>query len=135
MSMLVASFWEGLFHATAFAMLGIVVYFASRRLSPAAGALAAGSSLCVMAMVAILAFCPWPRWGSGRSFETLRSAIVDSRPPRRLNRRWNCPLPDRQCRHEAVPGGRGVGTSRLSLGETVVALWVLRTLAWKSENL
>ncbi len=78
MNMLVASFWEGLLHATGFAMLAIVVYLALRRWSPAVGALAAGSSLCVMAMVAILAFCPWPRWDPGRSLETLRRKIVNS---------------------------------------------------------
>ena len=43
--------------------LGILVYLALRRWSPAAGALAAAASLVVMALVAVLAFCPWPRWG------------------------------------------------------------------------
>ncbi len=77
--MLVASFWEGLIHATGFAVLGIVVYLTLRRWSPAAGALAAASSLVVMALVGLLAFCPWPRWGTGNSLETLRLAIVNPR--------------------------------------------------------
>jgi hypothetical protein len=78
--MLVTGLWEGLTHATGFALLGIVVYLALRRWSPAAGALAAASSLVVMAMVAILAFCPWPRWGPSDSLERPRLAIVNSRP-------------------------------------------------------
>ncbi len=81
MNMLLASVWEGLIHATGFALLGIVVYLALRRWSPAAGALAAASSLVVMAMVGFLAFCPWPRWGPSNSLERLRLAIVNSRSP------------------------------------------------------
>ncbi|MHB1561171.1 MAG: DUF1559 family PulG-like putative transporter [Isosphaeraceae bacterium] len=49
-------------HATAFAVLGIVAYLALRRWGPAAGALAAGSSLGIMAAVAVLVISPWPRW-------------------------------------------------------------------------
>ncbi len=49
-------------HATAFAVLGIVAYLALRRWGPAAGALAAGSSLGIMAAVAIVVMSPWPRW-------------------------------------------------------------------------
>ncbi len=49
-------------HATAFAVLGMGAYLALRRWGPAAGALAAGSSLGVMAAVAVLVISPWPRW-------------------------------------------------------------------------
>ncbi len=78
MNVLVASFWEGLIHATGFSMLGIVVYLALRRWSPAAGALAAAASLVVMVLVALLGFCPWPRWEAGQSLESMRLAIVNS---------------------------------------------------------
>ena len=97
MNLLVASFWEGLVHATAFALLGILVYLVLRRWSPAAGALAAGSSLVVMAVVAILAFCPWPRWVPGDSLETLRLAIVNFSPRSVQGARWKC-QPHRQNR-------------------------------------
>ena len=49
-------------HATVFALLGAFLYLAIRRLSPAAGALAAGSCLSFMVMVSAVALGPWPRW-------------------------------------------------------------------------
>ncbi len=49
-------------HATAFAIVGIGAYLAIRRWGPAAGSLAAGSSLCIMALVSIVVLGPWPRW-------------------------------------------------------------------------
>jgi beta-lactamase regulating signal transducer with metallopeptidase domain len=49
-------------HATVFALAGTIVYLAIRRLSPAAGALAAGSCLLFMAIVSAVAVGPWPRW-------------------------------------------------------------------------
>lgn len=49
-------------HATAFAVVGIAAYLAIRRWGPAVGSLAAGSSLCIMALVSIVALGPWPRW-------------------------------------------------------------------------
>ncbi len=45
--------------ATAFAIVGALVYLAWRRSSPAAGALAAGSCLAVIALVSVLAVAPW----------------------------------------------------------------------------
>jgi hypothetical protein len=80
MNMLLANFWEGLFHATSFALLGTLVYLVLRRWSPAAGALAAASSLVLMTFVSILAFCPWPRWGPSDSLERLRLAIAIAGP-------------------------------------------------------
>ena len=49
-------------HATAFAVVGIVAYLALRRRGPAAGSLAAGSSLLIMAAVSMIVLGPWPRW-------------------------------------------------------------------------
>ena len=49
-------------HATAFAFFGAILYVALRRSSPAAGALAAGSSLLIMAIVSAFSFGAWPRW-------------------------------------------------------------------------
>ena len=92
MNVLVASFWEGLIHATGFSMLGIVVYLALRRWSPAAGALAAAASLVVMVLVALLGFCPWPRWGAGQSLESMRLAIVNSSLPRDRGRAIPAPV-------------------------------------------
>jgi beta-lactamase regulating signal transducer with metallopeptidase domain len=46
-------------YATAFAVLGAVVYLAMRRSSPAAGALAAGSCLAMTAVVSLVAVSPW----------------------------------------------------------------------------
>ena len=62
--------------------LGSLVYLALRRWSPAAGSLAAGSSLVIMALVSIVVLGPWPRWWTGRSPELGRRAGV-SRAPRR----------------------------------------------------
>ena len=49
-------------HATGFAMVGMLAYLALRRLGPAAGSLAAGASLLIMSIVALVALGPWPRW-------------------------------------------------------------------------
>ena len=49
-------------HATVFALFGAILYLAIRRLSPAAGAFAAGSCLSFMAIVSAVALGPWPRW-------------------------------------------------------------------------
>jgi len=49
-------------HATGFALLGSLFYLGLRRWSPAAGALAAGSSLVIMSLVSIVVLSPWPRW-------------------------------------------------------------------------
>jgi prepilin-type processing-associated H-X9-DG protein len=62
MSTFGTTLWEGALHATAFSVLGIILYLAMRRWSPAAGSLASASTLFVMAVVSLLAFSPWPRW-------------------------------------------------------------------------
>jgi Protein of unknown function (DUF1559)/BlaR1 peptidase M56 len=49
-------------HATGFAVIGSMAYLALRRLSPAAGALVAASSLMITALVSIIVLGPWPRW-------------------------------------------------------------------------
>ncbi len=82
MNLLVAVFWEALLHSTLFALPGIVVYLAWRRWSPAAGALAAASSLVVMALVAFLSISPWPRWGTAQPIERVRQAVASFSPER-----------------------------------------------------
>ncbi len=49
-------------HATAFALVGILAYLPLRRWGPAAGSLAAGSSLLIMVLVSMVVLGPWPRW-------------------------------------------------------------------------
>ncbi len=49
-------------HATVFALFAALFYVAWRRFSPAAGAIAAGSGLMIMAIVSLLVVGPWPRW-------------------------------------------------------------------------
>jgi hypothetical protein len=49
-------------HATGFAVLGMLVYLVLRRRGPAAGSLAAGSSLLIMVLVSVVVLSPWPRW-------------------------------------------------------------------------
>ena len=78
MNALGAIFWEGVLHATAFALLGIMVYLVLRRWSPAAGALGAASTLVVMTFVSALAFCPWPRWGPIVSLSGPAAEVADS---------------------------------------------------------
>ncbi|HJT34591.1 MAG TPA: M56 family metallopeptidase [Pirellulales bacterium] len=48
--------------ATMFTSIGLVVYYAARRRSPAMAAAAVASTLFVLAAVSALAFFPWPRW-------------------------------------------------------------------------
>jgi prepilin-type processing-associated H-X9-DG protein len=64
-------------HATAFAIAGIGTYLAIRRWGPAAGSLAAGSSLFIMALVSIVVLSPWPRWWT---LAMDRPAVGVSRP-------------------------------------------------------
>jgi hypothetical protein len=49
-------------HATVFALVAALFYLAFRRSSPAAGALAAASSLVFMAIVSVVVLGPWPVW-------------------------------------------------------------------------
>jgi beta-lactamase regulating signal transducer with metallopeptidase domain len=49
-------------HATLFAIAAVVAYLAIRRSGPAAGSLAAGASLGIMALISIVVLSPWPRW-------------------------------------------------------------------------
>jgi hypothetical protein len=81
MNALGAILWEGAVHATCLALLGTMVYLLLRRRSPAAGSLVAISTLISMAMLAVLAFCPWPRWGPSLSLERLREAVAASDQP------------------------------------------------------
>jgi beta-lactamase regulating signal transducer with metallopeptidase domain len=53
---------DSIAHATVFAVIGSMAYLALRHFSPAAGALAAASSLMITAFVSIIALGPWPRW-------------------------------------------------------------------------
>ena len=126
MNMLVASFWEGLVHATGFALLGIVVYLALRRWSPAAGALAAGSSLGVMAMVAILAFCPWPRWVTGQLARDAASGDREFQSPGALKRgAMEVPAtrPD-QVAARSSPAAEGIASQPLSAEKPRMAFGV-----------
>ena len=49
-------------HATLFAIAGMAAYLAIRRQGPAAGSLAAGTSLAIMGIVSVVVLSPWPRW-------------------------------------------------------------------------
>ena len=67
-------------HATGFAIVGALVYLALRRLSPAAGALAASSSIVIMALVSLIALGPCPRWwvlAPGKSARATPASLVD----------------------------------------------------------
>jgi prepilin-type processing-associated H-X9-DG protein len=101
---------ESLWLATAFALPAMMVYLILRRSSPATGAMAAGSSLVVMAMVSILAFCPWPRWVSDTSIEMLRLAMVNTSPERDARGRIELPA--------APPERAGAGQFRAAEGIT-----------------
>jgi prepilin-type processing-associated H-X9-DG protein len=88
MSLLIAMLWEGMIHATGFAVVGIVVYLGLRRWSPAAGALGAAATLLVMASLSLLSFSPWPRWEAGVSLERLQDAVLVSNQAR-----WHATAP------------------------------------------
>ena len=86
-------------HATGFAVLGILVYLALRRCGPAAGSLAAGSSLLIMVLVSMVVLGPWPRWWTvaPESFATTagrcsqgRGADRASPRPRQARNRLGC---------------------------------------------
>jgi prepilin-type processing-associated H-X9-DG protein len=63
-------------HATGFAMLGILVYLGLRRRGPAAGSLAAGSTLLIMVLVSLIVLSPWPRWWTVAPESFARNAVV-----------------------------------------------------------
>ncbi len=73
-------------HATGFAVLSIVIYLASRRASPAAGALAAASSIVIMAMVSLIVLGPWPRWWVVGPAKSLRAAEASRSDVERVDR-------------------------------------------------
>ena len=66
-------------HATGFAAIGAVAYLAWRRWSPAAGALAAASSLLITAMVSMIVLAPWPCWWTFPTGQTVRSTVASAR--------------------------------------------------------
>jgi beta-lactamase regulating signal transducer with metallopeptidase domain len=72
---------EGVAHATIFAFLGILVYLVWRRWSPAAGSLAAATTLVLMTLVSALSFCPWPRWAPIFDISRLASIAAVSAQP------------------------------------------------------
>ena len=49
-------------HETLFAIAAMAAYLAIRRQGPAAGSLAAGTSLAIMGIVSIVVLSPWPSW-------------------------------------------------------------------------
>jgi hypothetical protein len=65
-------------HATGFAVIGSMAYLVIRRWSPAAGALAATSSLAITAMVSLIVLSPWPRWWSFVADRPARSSAISS---------------------------------------------------------
>ena len=69
---------ESIAHATGFAVVGMLAYLALRRLGPAAGSLAAGSSLLIMVLVAMVVLSPWPRWWT-LAAEDLRVEAIELR--------------------------------------------------------
>jgi hypothetical protein len=66
-------------HATGFAVIGSLFYLGLRRWSPAAGALAAGSSLVIMSLVSIVVLSPWPHWWIVAWAEPGRAELSDTR--------------------------------------------------------
>jgi beta-lactamase regulating signal transducer with metallopeptidase domain len=69
---------SGAAHATAFAIIGCIAYLAIRRVSPAAGSLAAAASLVIMAAVSLIALVPLPAWWVLTIGPTTRQAAVIS---------------------------------------------------------
>ena len=120
---------DSIAHATGFALVGAVAYLVWRRWSPAAGALAASSSLLIMALVSMIALGPWPRWWNigtgpaGHATEAVARATPQSHRATRL-----------QGANElaAAPGGPGE-TKSLKPGppdETTATLtWMSRVLS------
>ncbi len=70
-------------HATGFAVLGVLVYLVFRRRGPAAGSLAAGSSLLIMVLVSMVVLSPWPRWWTvaPESFATTSAGVLRAAEP------------------------------------------------------
>ena len=64
-------------------MIGSIAYVALRRWSPAAGSLAAASSLVIMALVSMIVLGPWPRWWSFSGDQGRQAPIAASRHPPR----------------------------------------------------
>ena len=81
--------------ATVYAVLGILVYLLLRRRSPAAGSLAAASTLIVMPLASILALSPWPRWGPVLSLEPLAAVHQPERQVEGIGGESAASMPDR----------------------------------------
>ena len=91
-------------HATGFAVIGSIVYLALRRSSPAAGALAAASSLVIMALVSLIVLGPGRAGGVVSGAEQARhAAAVVSRHRAEVRSSTRPPM---------EPDGLGVGTRR-----------------------
>jgi hypothetical protein len=95
-------------HATGFALVGTLVYLAWRRFSPAAGSVAAGSCLLIMALVSLVALSPWPRW---RFFGPLESERLTAISAAANQQPFEAALP--QPRHESAldPEGAAAGAA------------------------
>ncbi len=68
-------------HATGFGVLGVLVYLALRRRGPAAGSLAAGSTLTIMVLVSMVVLSPWPRWWTVAPESFVTTAVRHPKAP------------------------------------------------------
>jgi hypothetical protein len=122
---------EGAVRATAFALLGTLVYLIMRRWSPAAGSLTAASTLVLMSVVSLLAFCPWPRWGPGFPMEGLRASVVSAGLHRDRAGDANGVIANRQEPEDRASATPAVAVGRLeppSDEKTTMAYALLETL-------
>ena len=115
-------------HATGFAVIGSIAYMALRRWSPAAGALAAASSLVIMAVVSLIVLGPWPRWWSYSADPVRHSTTVGSRETPQSDQ---APQPRERdglppAHHE--PGEEKSLARSLPVGTGALAFWMSRFL-------
>jgi hypothetical protein len=113
-------------HATVFAVIGSIAYVALRRWIPAAGALAAGSSLVITAIVSIIAVGPWPRWWIFTTGQIGQSTETASRAMPKSNQALGLRGADRLAPAPDVPGEKNT-TSPIPENETASArAWMSR---------
>jgi prepilin-type processing-associated H-X9-DG protein len=115
-------------HATGFTVIGAVAYLALRRWSPAAGALAAASSLLITAMVSMIVLAPWPCWWTFPTGQTVRSTVASAREMPAFMQTPRFGGADEQASPLGVPGDSKQLASPPRNETQVAAAWMSRFL-------
>ncbi len=115
-------------HATGFAVIGSIAYLALLRWSPAAGALAAASSLVIMALVSMIVLGPWPRWWSVSNEQARDATAAVSRATPQSNQAAQPTGRDGLAPEDDEPGEKKAFSPSLRSGAGAIPAWMSRLL-------